>query len=62
MYSLGLNFTITFSINNDLEKLTFLRNANKCSFKRKTASEVLVWISWSMQILELFNSFLPEPV
>ena len=35
MYSLGLNFTITFSINNDLEKLTFLRNANNGRSKER---------------------------
>ena len=29
---------------------------------RSKVDEVLVWISWSMQILEHFNSFLPEPV
>ena len=29
---------------------------------RAKVDEVLVWISWSMQILEHFNSFLPEPV
>ena len=29
---------------------------------RAKVDKVLVWISWSMQILEHFNSFLPEPV
>ena len=29
---------------------------------RANVDEVLVWISWSMPILEHFNSFPPEPV